>query len=111
MGLVLHRRNSVTKAQGRELAKGHVEPGSLPQLMRLEKPPGCGLRSQGEQGPAWHRPQMPGEGVYVEGLCCITPESCRKIPVFTALYFSSPSFLFDKTEAMSLNSQTSAQKD
>ena len=39
------------------------------------------------------------------------PESCRKIPVFTALYFSSPSFLFDKTEAMSLNSQTSAQKD
>ena len=46
----------------------------------------------------------------MEGLCCITPESCTKIPMFTALYFSSPSFLFDKTEGMSVNSHTSAPK-
>ena len=111
MGLVLDRRNTVTEAQGWELVRGHAEPGSLPELTRLEKPTGRGLRSQGERVPAWHRPQMPGEEVYVEGLCGITPESCMKIPVFTALYFSSQSFLFDKTEAMSLNSQTSAQKD
>ena len=111
MGLVLDRRNSVTEAQGRELARGHVESGSLPELTSLEKLPGRGPRSHGERGPAWHRPRTPGKGVYVEGLCCITPESCTKIPVSTALYFSSLSFLFDKTEAMSLNSQTRAQKE
>ena len=31
----------MTQAQGRELVRGHVEPGSLPELTRLEKLPAC----------------------------------------------------------------------
>ena len=53
MGLVLDRRNTVTEAQGWELVRGHAEPGSLPELTRLDKPTGRGLRSQGERVPAW----------------------------------------------------------
>ena len=52
MALVPDMRNSTAGAQGREPVRGHVEPGSPPELARLEKLPGCGPRSHGEREPA-----------------------------------------------------------